>query len=322
MLICIILKNLICFDKGQYVYVILPLEKVYRGSALSEIVALNDNEKEWLSSEIKKFRGEYIKSPDEYLQLLKSKKKVDITSIKDNVSNGIETLREGCWNLYLEDEAVFNKKFIAHLIKSRKFPNTKLKECIESFDIKNSKNFDDDLSDLIGDYTGSIMPYLYALDLSTTNSRRSRSGKTFEAIIKFLIKDVYEYPFDDQSTVAEGFFREQGIGKIVDGIIPGKDSYISNRAKSLIITMKTSLRERWQEVAEEIKRTNIPQIYLLTVDDSISASKLKTMGHQNICVVNYDTVKEQYKDFNNVISFTEFFNEEIPHCLKYWEKRK
>ena len=82
----------------------------------------------------------------------------------------------------------------------------------------------------------------------------------FEAIIKFLIKDVYGYPFDDQSTVAEGFFQEQGIGKIVDGIIPGKDSYINNRAKTLIITMKTSLRERWQEVAEEMRRTNIPPI--------------------------------------------------------------
>lgn len=163
------------------------------------------------------------------------------------------------------------------------------------------------------------MPYLYALDLSTTNSRRSRSGKTFEAIIKFLIKDVYGYPFDDQSTVAEGFFQEQGIGKIVDGIIPGKNSYINNRAKTLIITMKTSLRERWQEVAEEMRRTNIPQIYLLTVDKTLTASKLKTMAHQNICIVNYDSVKEQYKKHSNVISFTEFFNHEIPHCLEYWE---
>jgi hypothetical protein len=31
--------------------------------------------------------------------------------------------------------------------------------------------------------------------------------------------------------------------------------------------MKTSLRERWQEVAEEIERTKIPEIHLLTVDE-------------------------------------------------------
>ena len=283
---------------------------------MSEFVALTGKELDWLAAEIKKYRNKFIKTPEQYLKQLKDKKIVDIKGIKKDVSNGIELLREGCWQLYLEDEAVFNKNFIAHLVQARELPNSLLKEYIKKTNIKFSKNFDDDLCNLIGNYTGSIMPYLYALDLSTTNSRRSRSGKTFEAIIKFLIKDVYGYPFDDQSTVAEGFFQEQGIGKIVDGIIPGKNSYINNRAKTLIITMKTSLRERWPE---EMRRTNIPQIYLLTVDKTLTASKLKTMAHQNICIVNYDSVKEQYKKHSNVISFTEFFNHEIPHCLEYWE---
>lgn len=315
----IIFTKLIFFDKVLFVHGILIMGKLYRGSVVSEFVALTEKELDWLAKEIKKYRNKFIKTPEQYLKQLKDKKIVDIKGIKKDVSNGIELLREGCWQLYLEDEAVFNKNFIAHLVQARELPNSLLKEYIKKSDIKGSKNFDDDLCSLIGNYTGSIMPYLYALDLSTTNSRRSRSGKTFEAIIKFLIKDVYGYPFDDQSTVAEGFFQEQGIGKIVDGIIPGKDSYLNNRAKTLIITMKTSLRERWQEVAEEMRRTNIPQIYLLTVDKSLTASKLKTMAHQNICVVNYDSVKEQYKSHSNVISFTEFFNHEIPHCLEYWE---
>ena len=315
----IIFTKLIFFDKVLFVHGILTIGKLYRGSVVSEFVALTGKELDWLAAEIKKYRNKFIKTPEQYLKQLKDKKIVDIKGIKKDVSNGIELLREGCWQLYLEDEAVFNKNFIAHLVQARELPNSLLKEYIKKTNIKFSKNFDDDLCNLIGNYTGSIMPYLYALDLSTTNSRRSRSGKTFEAIIKFLIKDVYGYPFDDQSTVAEGFFQEQGIGKIVDGIIPGKNSYINNRAKTLIITMKTSLRERWQEVAEEMRRTNIPQIYLLTVDKTLTASKLKTMAHQNICIVNYDSVKEQYKKHSNVISFTEFFNHEMPHCLEYWE---
>ncbi len=315
----IIFTKLIFFDKVLFVHGILTIGKLYRGSVVSEFVALTGKELDWLAAEIKKYRNKFIKTPEQYLKQLKDKKIVDIKGIKKDVSNGIELLREGCWQLYLEDEAVFNKNFIAHLVQARELPNSLLKEYIKKTNIKFSKNFDDDLCNLIGNYTGSIMPYLYAVDLSTTNSRRSRSGKTFEAIIKFLIKDVYGYPFDDQSTVAEGFFQEQGIGKIVDGIIPGKNSYINNRAKTLIITMKTSLRERWQEVAEEMRRTNIPQIYLLTVDKTLTASKLKTMAHQNICIVNYDSVKEQYKKHSNVISFTEFFNHEIPHCLEYWE---
>ena len=271
----IIFTKLIFFDKVLFVHGILTIGKLYRGSVVSEFVALTGKELDWLAAEIKKYRNKFIKTPEQYLKQLKDKKIVDIKGIKKDVSNGIELLREGCWQLYLEDEAVFNKNFIAHLVQARELPNSLLKEYIKKTNIKFSKNFDDDLCNLIGNYTGSIMPYLYALDLSTTNSRRSRSGKTFEAIIKFLIKDVYGYPFDDQSTVAEGFFQEQGIGKIVDGIIPGKNSYINNRAKTLIITMKTSLRERWQEVAEEMRRTNIPQIYLLTVDKTLTASKLK-----------------------------------------------
>ena len=286
---------------------------------MDTLLNLSEKETNWLTDEIKNFRSKYIKTPALYLKEIQKQNCIDFSNIKTNVSQVIEDLRENCWNLYLKDEAIFNKEFIAHLIKSRKLPNSILQEYIKKFDICNSNDFTYDLCKLIGEYTGSIMPYLYKLDLSTTNSRRSRSGKTFEEIIKFLIKDIYKYPFDDQSTVAEGFFKEHGIGKIVDGIIPGKDSYTNNRAKSIIITMKTSLRERWQEVAEEIKRTNIPQIYLLTVDSTLTDKKLKTMGHQNICVVNYDSVKEQYKEHNNIISFTEFFNEEIPHCLK-WEK--
>lgn len=314
-----VFTKLIIIDMHYFVYAILIDEGV--SCEMEGLLALNEKESSWLSSEIKKFRGKYIKTPNEYLEKIREMECVDFSNIKTNVSQVIEDLRENCWNLYLQDEAIFNQKFIAHLIKSRELPNSMLNECIKEFDICNSTNFVNDLSDLIGEYAGSIMPYLYALDLSTTNSRRSRSGKTFEAIIKFLIKDIYGYKFDDQSNVGEGFFQEQGIGKIVDGIVPNKECYIQNRAKTIIITMKTSLRERWQEVAEEMRRTNIPQIYLLTVDEGLTSSKLKTMAHQNIYVVNYDSVKAQFKEHNNIMSFTEFFNNEIPHCLDYWERQ-
>lgn len=295
---------------------------------MTQIFALDEQEIAWLAGTIKKYRKKFIKSPMEYLDLYGKENPLSIDKVKRNVSATIEQLREGCWQLYLKDESVFHKEIISHLIKERKCPNTILKEIVEEkiLDRNNYKippqNLVDELSDVIGTFTGNVMPYFYALDLSTTNSRRSRSGKTFEAIIKYLITKVYKYPFDDQSNIGEGFYRTNDIGKIVDGIIPDKTCYTNNRSKCLIITMKTSLRERWQEVAEEIKRTNVPQIYLLTVDDDISESKIKTMGHQNITIVNYDSMKSKYPRYNNLISFTEFFNEEIPHCLSYWSNKK
>jgi hypothetical protein len=45
--------------------------------------------------------------------------------------------------------------------------------------------------------------------------------------------------------------------------------------------MKTSLRERWQEVAEEIERTKIPEIHLLTVDEDIPKNKAQEMANHN-----------------------------------------
>ncbi|PWL73822.1 type II restriction endonuclease [Candidatus Gastranaerophilales bacterium] len=287
---------------------------------MEDLLELTEEERSWLSSEIKNYRRKYINTPKNYLKILEKNNCTDFSYLKSNISKVIEELREGCWQLYLKDEAEFNKNFISHLIETRKLPCSLLQDYIKTYDICNSKNFTTDLSELIGKYTGSIMPYIYALNLSTTQSRRARSGKTFEAIIKYLIVEKFKYPFDDQSNIGQGFFKTQNVGKIVDGIIPNKNAYINNRAKTLIITMKTSLRERWQEVAEEIGRTNTPHMFLLTLDKKLSKQKLKTMELHNIRIVNTKDVKEAYKDYNNIISFDEFFNEEIPDCLNYWER--
>ena len=86
--------------------------------------------------------------------------------------------------------------------------------------------------------------------------------------------------------------------------------------------MKTSLRERWQEVAEEIERTKIPEIHLLTVDDYISENKAEEMGKHNIVVVAYSWVAntEKLKAAKNIVSFEEYFFEEIPNIINFWKE--
>ncbi|CAA6812015.1 MAG: Type II restriction endonuclease [uncultured Sulfurovum sp.] len=86
--------------------------------------------------------------------------------------------------------------------------------------------------------------------------------------------------------------------------------------------MKTTLRERWQEVAEEIERTKIPEIHLLTVDEDISSNKGKEMSQHNIIVVAYKWVAER-KDLGgmkNIISFEEYLFDELPSIYEYWSK--
>ena len=84
--------------------------------------------------------------------------------------------------------------------------------------------------------------------------------------------------------------------------------------------MKTSLRERWQEVAEEIKRTNVPSIYLLTADQDIANNKADEISQHNINLVVYKSVKQSLREYRNLISFEDYFYEEIPSILNYWNE--
>ena len=164
---------------------------------------------------------------------------------------------------------------------------------------------------------------MYRIALSNTQSRRSRAGKTFEAII-YKIYESLGYEFDSQSKVGRKTFDELGLGKKVDSILPNIDFFGKRRNKTIIGTMKTTLRERWQEVAEEIERTKIPEIHLLTADENISSSKAKEMANHNIVVVAYDWVanSDSLSSKDNIISFEDYMFKEIPTILKFWEENE
>ena len=88
--------------------------------------------------------------------------------------------------------------------------------------------------------------------------------------------------------------------------------------------MKTTLRERWQEVVEEISRSNLPNIHLLTVDEDISDSKAEQMSQHNIVLVVLQSVKQQpaLKNKRSIIDFENYFLTEIPQVMDYWREGK
>ena len=290
------------------------------------IFELDNDEKNWWSNVIKEFRQEIVAKPQSYVDAYITKNEASLDTIRKDVSGFILQIRSSCWSTYLIDEVDFHKKVISHLIREREIPSTILQELVETELFEDSLISSDKtvllkgLSDLVGDFAGRIMPYIYDLSLSTTNSRRSRAGNTFEAIIAHMMQ-LYGYPYEDQSSLGTSFYSKHELGKMVDGVIPGAEAYNSNRSKCHIVTMKTTLRERWQEVVEELKRTNIPHIYLLTLDDSISKGVFKTMKHHNITIVDYLEVKERFPEDKNIMSFEEYFEREIPHTLSYWERQ-
>ena len=171
---------------------------------------------------------------------------------KKNVSQLISNLRKEVWNEFLTDEINFNAEVMKKLHTVLDLPKQVLTILInKKISDSSDDNLNHNIKELCGEYAGRVFPYLYHLSLSNTQSRRSRAGKTFEAII-YKIYDLLDYPYDSQGRVGRKIFDDVGLGKKVDSILPSIDNFKTIRNKTIIWTMKTTLRERWQEVAEEI----------------------------------------------------------------------
>lgn len=273
---------------------------------------------------IKSHRKKYIRTSQEIVDKVFSETPSFLKEVKTrNVSSSISTLRELVWSEYLKDEVHFNIVLMQDLHVVLETPKHILELLIDNDITKLPKSeLLVEVRKLCGEYAGRVFPYIYKIALSNTNSRRSRAGKTFESII-YKVYEVLGYEFDSQSKVGRKTFTELGLGKKVDSILPNIDCYEKRRNKTIIGTMKTSLRERWQEVAEEIERTKIPEIHLLTVDENISQSKAQEMANHNIIIVTYDWVanSEKIASMKNIISFEEYLFEEIPSILKFWEAK-
>jgi len=270
---------------------------------------------------IKDYRKKYIRTTETLLQSIVTNHKNLIKNIKNqDVSKSIQTLRELVWQAYLSDEVQFNAYLMKDLYTKLDTPREILDVLIEkNIMTNNAKELEESIRKTCGEYAGRVFPYIYRLSLSNTQSRRSRAGATFEYIIYYLY-DILGYDYDSQKKVGRKLFDQNGLGKKVDSIMPSIDAYAQRRNKTIIGTMKTSLRERWQEVAEEIERTKIPEIHLLTVDEDISLNKAKEMAQHNIIIVTYEWISnsDKLKGMKNITSFEEYFFEELPVIYKYW----
>ena len=287
------------------------------------VIQLSKEESDTFNKFIRHTRNKFIRSSqlivDEIFELRPFLKEKLFHEKK--VSKVINSLRTEVWDEFLKDEVEFNAAVMKDLHKILETPQEILNALVENHIIESERDeLIESIKEICGEYAGRVFPYLYQLSLSNTQSRRSRAGKTFEAII-YKLYALLNYDFDSQGKVGRKIFDDVGLGKKVDSVLPSIENFKERRNKTIIGTMKTSLRERWQEVAEEIERTKIPEIHLLTVDEDISESKATEMSKHNIVVVTYDWVanSEKLKDKRNIVSFEEYFFEEIPAMLNFWK---
>ena len=217
---------------------------------------------------------------------------------RKNASDFVEKMRRQCWAEFVPHEKEFTTRLLRMLIDGDKVSGMSPVEAIEDF----------------------VMEYpehIYKLSLSNTQSRRSRAGKEFEAILELLLIGA-DVPADTQGSVGKQVFARNGLGKLVDFVSPGVVQYLRNKRNTTLISAKTTLRERWQEVPEEVTRTGTREMYLATLDEGITEETRTVLYEANVILATTAGNKaKNYAADQRIVSFEELIEIAIEAAGKW-----
>jgi hypothetical protein len=157
-----------------------------------------------------------------------------------------------------------------------------------------------------GDPVSALVRGFGALDklfLSASQTRKSRAGLSFEHHVKRLLVDGHIH---HEAQVAIGSRRP-------DFILPDVAALNDpSRTEALILSLKTTLRERWKQLGLERRHG---AVFLATVDDRISAPAIAEMARNDIVLVVPESLKKSketdYEKHGGVITFRDFFHDQI-----------
>lgn len=144
---------------------------------------------------------------------------------------------------------------------------------------------------------------LDAIFLSASQHRKSRAGRSFEQHISQILKD------------GRIKYQEQAVtgGRRPDFVLPSLADLESKTREfedALIISAKTTLRERWKQVTHE--KLNCA-VFLATVDDRVTSDAIEDMNAKGIRLIVPESLKSSketcYSGRTNVITFREFFDD-------------
>jgi hypothetical protein len=226
---------------------------------------------------------------EEAVKNIVTSKNLTVEQIKNDFDSIFSDIEKEAYRLYLIYEEIYGKEvfsaFIEYLYQSERIK-------------------------IIPELQKSLGEYFYSFDkffLSLSQSRRARSGKTFESITNSLFKSL-GYPFDEQIVIN---------GK-PDFLMPSERHYSENPPDCIIFTTKRTLRERWRQIVTE--GTRGLGFYLATIDEKISSVQLGEMLRHRIYVVCPQTLKDKcYNDAINVLSFRQFFKDHLDPAMKRWK---
>lgn len=142
--------------------------------------------------------------------------------------------------------------------------------------------------------------------LSASQQRKSRAGYSFEHQIEAMLV-AGKIPFAKQVVM--------DAKKRPDFVLPSLKHLradLKGPAKGLILSAKTTLRERWKQVEREMGGSDL---FLATVDETIAANAIEDMASMNITLVVPESLKSskstEYVRHANVVDFASFFGSEL-----------
>lgn len=270
-----------------------------------------------LRKKLKEIRAKKLKSAEAFVREIINedyRKKINL----ETPSQTILSIRSLLWEEYkkLEQSVTY------HALKSILYESHKKNDPIFKENLKTlQKEIGDDSNTVsnLAEIASHSFSEIYELSKSITQSRRSRAGGEFQAIIS-LMMEIYGFEYDSQAKVGKNKLSEAGF-KMVDGVFPSLACLHTAKERCCIFTLKTSLRERWEEVVSEVERTKVPLIYLLTLDLSISKNVVMLMKDHNIMLVTLREFKEKNPDVSNILSYEELFLHELPSKLEWWKRK-
>ena len=159
------------------------------------------------------------------------------------------------------------------------------------------------------------LPAIDAMMLSAAQQRKSRAGYSYEHHIEAMLFDG-SIPFQKQ-VVLESKKRP-------DFILPSLafvDSGTPAAKTGLILSAKTTLRERWKQVEREMSGR---RLFLTTVDENIASSAIKDMASIGVHLVIPESLlkakETEYAGHQNVLSFADFSKEHVRPHLADWAR--
>ena len=178
-------------------------------------------------------------------------------AVRKNFNNFLFNALIEEWNIFQKYEKELYKTkvipFIFELVKdnSNEFPvcQSVIKNIIKS--IKQNTDSKEHITFL----SESLFEYFEALFQSIHQSRRSRAGGSFQYQIENLF-NLAGFPFSKQTR----------LNGPVDFLLPSEDYYLRYRHDAIILSVKRTLRERWQQAIAELQAARVGRIYLATAE--------------------------------------------------------